>query len=101
MVGRSWAMIFAGSGYHVSIYDNVSNQVEDGLKEIRSQLEKLQSTGQLRGTLNVEQQMSLIKGTVDLKSCIEGAFYIQVGRIVLSVEKKPFLLTLLSSLSKF
>ncbi|VDI44307.1 L-gulonate 3-dehydrogenase [Mytilus galloprovincialis] len=77
MIGRSWAMIFAGSGYKVSIYDTVPKQLEEGLAAIRSDLESLKSAGQLRGTLSVEEQTALIEGTTDLKSCVNNAFYIQ------------------------
>lgn len=76
--GRGWAMLFASSGFKVCIYDNMSKQLEDGLADIHSQMDKLKSAGQLRGTLSVAEQMALIEGTVDLKSCIRDAFYIQV-----------------------
>ena len=71
-------MLFAASGFKVCIYDNISKQLEDGLADIHSQMDKLKSTGQLRGTLSVAEQMALIEGAVDLKSCIQDAFYIQV-----------------------
>lgn len=71
-------MIFAGSGYKVSMYDTVPKQLEEGLTAIRSELESLKSAGQLRGTLSVEEQTALIEGTTDLKSCVNNAFYIQV-----------------------
>ena len=78
MIGRSWAMIFAGSGFKVCIYDSVYKQVEDGLREIRSQLEYLNSEGHLRSDLTVEQHIARIEGTKDLKACLQNAFYIQV-----------------------
>ena len=81
MIGRSWAMLFAGSEYKVCIYDNVSKQVEDGLVDIRSKLTELQTTGHLRSALSVDEQMSLIEGTSDLKSCVKDAFYIQVSNL--------------------
>jgi 3-hydroxyacyl-CoA dehydrogenase len=63
MIGRSWTMLFAGSGYKVCIYDNVSKQVEDGLVDIRSKLTELQTTGHLRSNLSIDEHMSLIEGT--------------------------------------
>jgi 3-hydroxyacyl-CoA dehydrogenase len=44
--GRGWAMLFAASGFKVCIYDNISKQLEDGLADIHSQMDKLKSTGQ-------------------------------------------------------
>jgi 3-hydroxyacyl-CoA dehydrogenase len=81
MIGRSWTMLFAGSGYKVCIYDNASKQVEDGLVDIRSKLTELQTTGHLRSNLSVDEQMSLIEGTSDLKNCVKDAFYIQVSNV--------------------
>jgi len=75
-------MLFAESGFKVCIYDNISKQLEDGLADIHSQMNKLKSTGQLRGTLSVAEQMALIEGTVDLESCIRDAFYIQVMTMI-------------------
>jgi hypothetical protein len=54
------------SGFKVCIYDNISKQLEDGLADIHSQMDKLKSTGQLRGTLSVDTRRSKHKGVVYL-----------------------------------
>lgn len=42
-------------------------------------MKELEKIGMLKGTLNAEQQISLISGCTDLKAAVEGAIYIQVS----------------------
>ncbi|XP_014211644.1 lambda-crystallin homolog [Copidosoma floridanum] len=77
LIGRSWAMLFAGSGYDVLLYDVVQQQIDNALDDIRQQLKRLEENGLLRGKLNAGQQFSLIKGTPDLKEMAKGAKLIQ------------------------
>lgn len=77
LIGGSWAMLFAGAGYKVQLFDIVPEQVENALKHIRAELNKLQSNGILRGTLTAEQQFNCITGTTDLKELVKNAYYIQ------------------------
>ncbi|XP_033739696.1 lambda-crystallin-like [Pecten maximus] len=76
LIGKSFAMLFASSGYQVYMYDIQSSQVTDALSNIRVQLLDLQEMGLLRGTLSVDQQHSCIRGATDLGQAIKGACFV-------------------------
>ncbi|XP_060080215.1 lambda-crystallin-like isoform X2 [Ylistrum balloti] len=76
LIGRSFAMLFAASGYQVHLYDIQSSQVTDALSNIRSQLLDLERKGLLRGTLTVDQQHNCIQGATDLGKAIKGAWFV-------------------------
>jgi L-gulonate 3-dehydrogenase len=73
----SWSMIFASAGYKVCIYDIVQSQIDNALKQVKSQLTSLQERGLLRGKLNADQQFSCISGCTDIKEALKGAFFLQ------------------------
>ena len=73
----SWSMIFASVGYKVCIYDIVQSQIDNALKQIKSQLKGLEERGLLRGKLTADQQFSVISGCTDIKEAINGAFFLQ------------------------
>ncbi|XP_071528541.1 lambda-crystallin-like [Panulirus ornatus] len=76
-IGRSWAMLFASSGYEVSIYDVKPEQVSAALEDIMQHLRSLEKSGMLRGTTLASEQHKCIKGASSLKDCVEGAKLVQ------------------------
>jgi len=77
LIGRSWAMLFAGVGYQVMIYDVLDTQITAALEDINKQLKALEKDGMLRGTLTAEEQFKCIKGVNSLKECVRKAKHIQ------------------------
>ncbi|XP_037081998.1 lambda-crystallin homolog isoform X1 [Pollicipes pollicipes] len=77
LIGRSWAMLFAGAGYQVSLFDAVDSQIPGALDDIRSQLDQMERHGMLRGDLTADQQLQLITGAKDLAECVSGAVHVQ------------------------
>ncbi|GAB1598719.1 lambda-crystallin-like [Argonauta hians] len=76
-IGCSWAMLFAASGYKVSLFDLNPDQVTNALENILSQLKNLEKLSLLRGSLSVQQQYENISKAESLESCVTGAFYVQ------------------------
>ena len=77
LIGRSFAMLFAGAGYKVQLYDIEKKQVDGALENIKTQLAHLEEVGLLRGDLSKSEQFALISGTSNMSECISGACYIQ------------------------
>ncbi|CAH1382550.1 hypothetical protein MTP99_006514 [Tenebrio molitor] len=77
LIGRSWAMLFAGVGYQVVIYDIEAKQIESALVDIEQQLKSLEKNGLLRGKLNSSQQFACIKGTNKLEEAVRDAVLVQ------------------------
>ncbi|XP_043272467.1 lambda-crystallin homolog [Venturia canescens] len=77
LIGRSWAMLFASVGYHVTIYDIVPEQISKALEDINNQLKRLEKNGLLRGSLTADQQFGLIKGSTSLEETVKNAKLVQ------------------------
>uniref|UniRef100_A0AAY4DS65 L-gulonate 3-dehydrogenase n=1 Tax=Denticeps clupeoides TaxID=299321 RepID=A0AAY4DS65_9TELE len=77
LIGRSWAMVFLSGGYKVKIYDNQPGQAAKAIMEIRKQLEELQQSHMLRGSLSATEQLALLSSHDDLALALEGAFFVQ------------------------
>ncbi|KAL2770071.1 lambda-crystallin-like protein isoform 1 [Daubentonia madagascariensis] len=77
LIGRSWAMLFASGGFKVKLYDIEQQQITIALENIRRELKLLEQTGSLKGSLSVEEQLSLISGCSNIQEAVEGAMHIQ------------------------
>ncbi|XP_012634105.1 lambda-crystallin homolog [Microcebus murinus] len=77
LIGRSWAMLFASGGFKVKLYDIEQQQITNALETIRKDLKSLEEAGSLKGSLSVEEQVSLISGCSSLQEAVEGAVHIQ------------------------
>ncbi|CAH1109442.1 unnamed protein product [Psylliodes chrysocephalus] len=77
LIGRSWAMIFAASGWTVSLYDIEVKQIETALADIKQQLKTLEKEKLLRGNINADQQIALISGSTKLEDTVKNATIIQ------------------------
>jgi len=77
LIGRSWAMLFAGAGYNVQIYDVQQDRIAEALQDIRDQLRTLESKEMLRGSLSADQQADLVKGSGSLEETVKDALYVQ------------------------
>jgi len=77
LIGRSWAMLFAGAGHQVALYDVEWRLVEAALDTVKEELQKLAADGMLRGSLSAEQQHARITGVKTLQECVAGAYLVQ------------------------
>ncbi|RUS83206.1 hypothetical protein EGW08_009017 [Elysia chlorotica] len=77
LIGQFWAMIFAGAGFKVTIFDIYPEQISKALESIKATLLKYESQGCLRGTLSAAKQAALVTGSNELQQCLDGASYVQ------------------------
>lgn len=77
LIGRSWAMLFAGVGYQVTIFDIIPEVVEKALQLTQDELNNLERQGLLRGTLTAAEQFACIRGSHNLKETVDGALFLQ------------------------
>lgn len=77
LIGRSWAMLFAGVGYQVTIFDIIPEVVEKALQLTKDELNSLEKQGLLRGTLSAAEQFACISGSHNLKETVDGALFLQ------------------------
>ncbi|KAK3589157.1 hypothetical protein CHS0354_018858 [Potamilus streckersoni] len=77
LIGQNWAMIFAGAGYNVYLFDVDPSQLSKALVQTKQTLARYQSQGIIRGSGTSDEQAARIHGTSSLPECLEGAFYVQ------------------------
>ncbi|KAK3770416.1 hypothetical protein RRG08_012159 [Elysia crispata] len=77
LIGQFWAMIFAGGGFKVTIFDIYPEQISKALENIKATLSRYESQGCLRGSLSASEQAALVTGCNELKKCLDGASYVQ------------------------
>ena len=78
-IGRSWSMLFAAAGYHVSLFDSDQSQLTTASTEILTQLQYLKSENLLSGNLSASEIFSQISSASTLKECLQNSFYVQVN----------------------
>ena len=66
MVGKSWAMIFAAAGYHVSMYHSDPNQLAKVHPEVAKMLEKYETEVVLKESTTPKKELELIGVTSNL-----------------------------------
>ncbi|KAH8021562.1 hypothetical protein HPB51_015958 [Rhipicephalus microplus] len=79
LIGRSWAMLFAGAGYTVDLFDVDDKKVDEALSDIEDQLGNLEKKGLLRGNLTSRQQHQLIRKCSTMAECLKGAIHVQAS----------------------
>lgn len=76
LIGRAWAIVFAGAGYMVSIYDSSKTAVDNVLRQIEASVEDLIDAG-----LVSQREGEGILGRVvpynNLAEAVHGASYVQ------------------------
>jgi len=64
-------------GYNVKVFDVEASKIDDALADIKQQLQKLEDTGYLRGTLTAAEQFSKISKCLTLKECVQNSIHVQ------------------------
>ena len=77
LIGRSWAMLFAATGYKVIMYDIEQSQLDQAMIVIQEQLNDLESKQLLRGNLSANDQFSLISTTNNINMVVKNSVFVQ------------------------
>jgi 3-hydroxypropionate dehydrogenase (NADP+) len=76
LVGRSWAALFATSGFPVVLYDLNNDILDNAVKGIRSDLEFLEEKNLIERD-DVKDALTRVKVTTDLAKAVEAVDYVQ------------------------
>jgi len=77
-------------GYNVKVFDVEASKIDDALADIKQQLQKLEDTGYLRGTLTAAEQFSKISKCLTLKECVQNSIHVQEWFENVDLKKKVF-----------
>lgn len=77
LIGRSWAMLFAGGGYKVIMYDINKEALSKSYEILQEQLYETERAGMLRGSLSAKEQYELISVTSSLAEVVSDAVHVQ------------------------
>lgn len=77
LIGQNWAMIFAGAGHQVSLFDVDQGQIEKAKSSISSTLQGYEKAGLIRGTGTAAEQANRVSFSTSLEECLKDSFYIQ------------------------
>ena len=78
LIGQNWAMIFAGAGHQVCLFDVDQCQIERAKSNISTTLQGYEKGGLIRGTGSAVEQASRVSFSTSLEECLKDAFYVQV-----------------------
>eukprot|EP01114_Cavostelium_apophysatum_P019914 TRINITY_DN6544_c0_g1_i1.p1 TRINITY_DN6544_c0_g1~~TRINITY_DN6544_c0_g1_i1.p1 ORF type:complete len:327 (-),score=53.79 TRINITY_DN6544_c0_g1_i1:14-994(-) len=77
IVGRSWALVFARSGYEVRLFDQSPEVLQSALAWIEKVAQELSEVGLLRTSKSAEEVRSRVQSFATLKGAVEGVIWIQ------------------------
>ena len=75
LIGRAWSMVFARSGFKVSLYDQSQEAASNALGFIAARLPELHAAGLIKDT--PEEVLARISLAPTLEAALDGAIYVQ------------------------
>jgi 3-hydroxyacyl-CoA dehydrogenase len=74
LIGRSWAIVFAGGGYHVALYDGVAGVADNACRLVAEELDELSKQGLVKEPKGAAQR---VRAVASIAEAVEGAAYVQ------------------------
>ena len=75
--------LFSSAGYNVALYDTVASQLSTALTSIEAQLCDMESKGLMRvDGMTAQKGLQLVSTFDDLQKAVDGALYVQVGKLI-------------------
>src|SRR4029453_17952497 len=74
LIGRSWAIVFAGGGFDVTLYDPAAGVAEAARDLVSEDLEELSAHGLIR---DAKAAAARVRATTSLADALDGAGHVQ------------------------